>query len=104
MYLDKTLNSVGGDIMGVNETLKALSDPIRREILTLLKTKPHSAGEISSHFELTDATISHHLSTLKKAGLIDSTRNGTFIVYEINTSLFEDVIKWMIDFKGGEKI
>ena len=89
--------------MSMSQTLKALSDPIRREILTLLKAGPLSAGEISSHFHLTDATISHYLSTLKKAGLIDSTRNGTFIVYEINTSLFEDVVNWLLDLKGVDK-
>ena len=69
----------------------------------MLKAGPLSAGEISSRFELTDATISHHLSTLKKAGLIDSSRNGTFIVYEINTSLFEDVVNWLLDLKGVDQ-
>jgi DNA-binding transcriptional ArsR family regulator len=87
--------------MGMTETLKALSDPVRREILNILKGGQRSAGDISARFELTDATISHHLSVLKNAGLIDSTRNGTFIVYELNTSLFEEVAAWLMNFKGG---
>jgi DNA-binding transcriptional ArsR family regulator len=59
-----------------------------------------NAGQIAAHFDVTDATISHHLSVLKKAGLIDATRNGTFINYEINTSLFEEVIGWLVNMKG----
>ena len=87
----------------MTETLKALSDPVRRRILDILKSKPVSAGEISSHFDLRDATISHHLSVLKNAGLIDSVRNGTFIMYEINTSLFEGIVSWMLNLKEEEK-
>jgi ArsR family transcriptional regulator, arsenate/arsenite/antimonite-responsive transcriptional repressor len=89
--------------MGMTETLKALSDPARRRILDMLKEKPLNAGEIAAGFDLTDATISHHLSVLKNAGLIDSTRNGTFITYSLNTSLFEDVINWMASLKGGSE-
>ena len=90
--------------MGISETLKALSDPVRREILNMLKGKKCTAGEIASKFELRDATISHHLSTLKNAGLIDGVKNGTFIVYELNTSLFEDLMVWLSDFgKDDEK-
>jgi DNA-binding transcriptional ArsR family regulator len=89
--------------MSINETLKALSDPTRREILSLLKTEPHSAGEISAHFNLTDATISHHLSALRKAGLIEASHKGTFIMYEINTSLFEDVMNWLVGIKGDKR-
>ena len=88
--------------MGMTETLRALSDPVRRKILDILKEKPLTAGEIASAFNLSDATISHHLSCLKKAGLLERTRNGTFIVYSLNTSLFEDVMSWMINFKKND--
>jgi len=84
--------------MGMTETLKALSDPVRREILNLLRNKKCTAGEVAANFELSDATISHHLSNLKKAGLIDSVKHGTFIVYELNTSLFEDIMAWLKNF------
>ena len=89
--------------MGMTETLKALSDPVRREILNLLKEKKLTAGEIVSKFDLTDATISHHLSVLKNAGLIDGVKTGTFIVYELNTSLFEDVMAWLINFRKDDE-
>lgn len=89
--------------MSMTETLKAVSDPVRREILNILREKPTTAGDIASRFELRDATISHHLSILKNAGLIDSQRNGTFIVYEINTSLFEDIINWIASLKGVDE-
>ena len=88
--------------MGIHQTMKAMSDPIRRKILDLLREKPLTAGEISEHFELSGATISHHLSTLKDSGLIDCTRNGTFLIYELNTSLVEDVIKWLSSLSKGE--
>ena len=87
----------------LSDLFKALSDPIRRKILNLLKEKPLSAGEISSKFKLTDATISHHLSALKSAGLVDSEKKGTFIVYSLNTSLFEDALNWIMSLKGEEK-
>ena len=83
----------------MNETLKALSDPIRRKILDLLKEKPRSAGEISEHFELAGATISHHLSVLKSAGLVDSERYGTFLFYSLNTSILEEVLCWVMGLK-----
>ena len=88
---------------GITTTLKALSDPIRREILNMLKEKNHTAGEIASKFDLSDATISHHLSVLKNAGLIDGVKNGTFIVYELNTSLFEDVMAWLVNFRKDDE-
>jgi len=87
--------------MGMTETLKALSGPIRREILTILRDGQKCAVDISVRFDVTDATISNHLSVLTNAGLIDSTRNGTFIVYELNTSLFEEVTAWLLGFKRG---
>ena len=88
--------------MGISETLKAISDPVRREILEMLNEGSKTAGEISSKFDLTDATVSYHLSTLKKAGLITETRNKKYIIYELNISVFEEVLIW-IKRLGGEK-
>ena len=86
--------------MGIQHTLKALSDPIRREILNLLKSGRMSAGEIANHFPVTDASISRHLSVLKEADLIRDTREGKFIFYDINTSVLEEVMLWISDLKG----
>lgn len=87
--------------MGFAETFKALSNPIRRDILDLLKLGQLSAGEISSYFELAGATISHHLSVLKKADLVRETREKNFIYYELNTSVLEDMMVWLADLKGN---
>lgn len=87
--------------MGFAETFKALSDPIRRDILTLLKSGRLSAGEIGSHFDMTGATISYHLSILKKAGLVFESREKNFIFYELNTSVVEEVMLWLSELKGG---
>ena len=89
--------------MGLQHTLKALSDPIRREILNLLKRGRLSAGEISGHFPVTDASISRHLSVLKDADLIRDTREGKFIYYELNASVLEEILLWIRDLKGEEK-
>lgn len=86
--------------MGLQQTLKALSDPIRREILEMLKGGRMSAGEISAKFEVTDASISRHLSVLKDADLIRDKREGKYIFYEINTSVLEDIILFVTDLKG----
>ncbi|MBO5868282.1 MAG: winged helix-turn-helix transcriptional regulator [Oscillospiraceae bacterium] len=86
--------------MGLQQTLKALSDPIRREILHLLKSGRLSAGEISEHFSVTDASISRHLSVLKEADLIRDNREGKFIFYELNTSVLEEIMLWVRDLKG----
>lgn len=86
--------------MGFQETFKALADPIRREILMMLKDNKMSAGEISDKFEMTGATISYHLSQLKKAGLISETKYKNFIYYEINVSVFEEVMLWLSNFGG----
>ena len=88
--------------MGLQHTLKALSDPIRREILNLLKEKRMSAGEICEHFEVTDASISRHLSVLKEADLVRDTREGKFIFYELNASVLEEILLWVKDLKGEE--
>lgn len=86
--------------MGFADTFKALGDPIRREILTLLKGGRLSAGEIGSHFDMTGATISYHLSILKKAELVYETREKNFIYYELNTSVVEEIMLWLRDLKG----
>lgn len=89
--------------MSLNNTLKALSDPIRREILELLKQGRMSAGDISGHFEVTGASISRHLSVLKEADLIRDEREGKFIFYELNTSVLEDTLLYIKSFlNGGE--
>lgn len=89
--------------MGLQRTLKALSDPIRREILNLLKKGRLSAGDISSNFDVTDASISRHLSVLKEADLIRDTREGKFIFYELNASVLEEILLWVQDLKGEDK-
>lgn len=84
--------------MGFPETFKALSDPVRREILTMLKKGRKSAGEISSHFNMTGATVSYHLSQLKKANLVYEQREKNFIYYSLNISVFEEVMMWISQF------
>lgn len=86
--------------MGLQQTLKALSDPIRREILNLLKKGSMPAGEITAHFSVSAPAISRHLSVLKEADLIRDTREGKFIFYEINTSVLEETMLWLADLKG----
>lgn len=88
--------------MGLHDTLKALSDPVRRDILDLLKSGRLSAGDIGKHFDLSAATISHHLSQLKKAGLVLETKYKNFIFYELNVTVFEDVLIWVSQFTGGK--
>lgn len=85
--------------MGFPETFKALSDPVRREILLLLKNGKLSAGEISQNFCMTNATISYHLAQLKKADLILETRYKNFVYYELNLSVFEEMMVWLAQFK-----
>ena len=85
--------------MSFADTFKALSDPVRRDILQLLKQGRLSAGEISSHFAMTNATISYHLSILKKADLVFETREGTYIYYELNASVLEEIMLWLSDLK-----
>ena len=86
--------------MGFNETIKALSDPARREILTILKDRELSAGEISNHFQMTNATISYHLAQLKRAGLIFERKYKNYIYYQINITVFEEIMIWLSGFKG----
>jgi DNA-binding transcriptional ArsR family regulator len=86
--------------MGIQNTLRALSDPIRREILNLLKKGRMSAGDIAEHFDVTGAAVSRHLSVLKEADLVRDTREGKFIFYDLNTSVLEDIMLWITDLKG----
>jgi len=85
--------------MAFQETFKALSDPVRRDILLMLKKGKKSAGEIGEKFDMTGATISYHLSILKKADLIREQREKNFIFYELNTSVFEEIMLWLKQFK-----
>ena len=86
--------------MGVQNTLKALSDPIRRQILELLKAGRMPAGEIAEKFPVSGAAISKHLTVLKEVDLIRDTREGKYIYYELNTSVLEEVLLWMKALKG----
>lgn len=88
--------------MSFPETFKALADPIRRQILILLKDGKLSAGEIGHHFEISGATISYHLSQLKKANLVFETRYKNFVYYELNISVFEEIMLWLAQFKGDQ--
>ncbi len=84
--------------MGFPETFKALSDPVRREILTMLRKGRLSAGDIASRFDMTGATVSYHLKQLKKADLIYETKEKNFIYYSLNTSVFEEILLWISQF------
>ncbi len=88
--------------MGFAETFKALSDPVRREILEMIKGGRMSAGDIAKHFDISGATVSYHLSQLKKAGLVFETKHKNYIYYDINTSVFEELMMWLVQF-GGDK-
>ena len=89
--------------MGLQQTLRALSDPIRREILHLLKDGRMAAGDIVAHFDVTGAAVSRHLSVLKEADLIRDTREGKFIYYELNASVLEEIMLWITDLKGEQR-
>ena len=84
--------------MGFAETFKALGDPVRREILVMLKSGRMSAGDLASKFDLTQASVSYHLSQLKKAELITEEKYKNYIYYELNTSVFEEVVLWLSQF------
>ena len=88
--------------MGLQNTIKALSDPIRREILEMLKSGRMAAGEIAEKFPVSGAAISKHLSVLREADLIRDTREGKFIYYELNTSVLEEVMLWISGLKGDK--
>lgn len=88
--------------MGMNETLKDISDPVRRDILQMLKGGKKSAGEIGKKFELTGATVSYHLTKLKNVDLIAEQRYKNYIFYELNTSVFEEILTWIYALGGNE--
>ncbi len=88
--------------MGLQQTLKALADPTRREIMNLLKSGKRSAGEISEQFDISAAAISRHLSVLKEADLISDTRDGKYIFYELNATVLEEILLWISDLKGED--
>ena len=88
--------------MGFQETFKALGDPTRREILRLLRDGARTAGEIGSHFNMTGATISHHLSVLREARLISDDKRGKYIYYELNLSVLDEITGWIASLKGAD--
>ena len=88
--------------MGFAETFKALGDPVRREILVFLKDGKMSAGDLAARFDMTQASVSYHLSQLKKAELIREEKYKNYIYYELNTSVFEEVVLWLSQFGGNE--
>lgn len=89
--------------MGFPETFKALSDPVRREILTMLKEGRKSAGEIGQKFDMTGATISYHLNILKKAELVFEEKEKNFIYYNLNLTVFEEIMMWVTQFTGKKE-
>lgn len=86
--------------MPLSEKFKALSDTRRRQVLELLLEGPHAAGDIAARFDITAATVSHHLSQLKKAGLVRVTRSGTFLYYELEPDAFVEVKDWIQRMEG----
>ena len=86
--------------MGIQNTMKALADPTRREILTLLKSGRKAAGEIADHFTMSAPAVSKHLNILKEADLIRDCREGKHIYYELNASVLEEVLLWITELKG----
>ena len=88
--------------MALNEVFKAIADPSRREILTLLRQRPHTAGELAERFALTKSTVSHHLNQLKDAGLIFGVRDGTTITYHLDMTVFEELVTSVLSLWKGE--
>lgn len=88
--------------MSLQSTFKALADPTRREILNLLKAGPRPAGDIAQQFSISAAAVSRHLSVLKDADLIRDTREGKYIIYELNTSVLEEIMLWLTDLRGED--
>lgn len=89
--------------MSLQKTMRALADPIRRQILELLKEGSRSAGDIAEHFDVTAAAVSRHLSVLKEADLIRDQRQGKFIIYALNISVLEEIMLWLTELKGAEE-
>jgi len=89
--------------MTLNDTFKALSDPTRRKILDLLRHKDMTAGEIADHFKISKPSISHHLNLLKQANLVWDERRGQHIAYSLNLTVFQEVLKWLLQFNDRGK-
>lgn len=89
--------------MGLQNTLKALADPVRRDILNLLKSGRLTAGEIGEKFDISGAAISRHLSVLKEADLVRDKREGKYIYYELNASVLEEIMLWIHELRGEHK-
>ena len=89
--------------MSLNLAFKALNDQTRRDILELLRKKDMAAGEITEKFRISAPSISHHLELLKRAGLIESEKKGQFIIYSLNTTVLDDIMKWVIQFNRKNK-
>lgn len=83
----------------MNDVFKALNDPARREILSMLGEKDLTAGEIASHFDMTAPSISHHLDKLKRAGLVTTVKQGQFILYSLNTTILDDLLSYLFTLK-----
>ena len=90
-------------MMGFQQSFKALGDPIRREILALLRRGPLPAGEIAAHFDVSAATISHHLAILRDAGLVLDDKQGKYIYYELNMSVVDEILGWISSLKGEDR-
>lgn len=86
-----------------NLTFKALSDPTRRKILQLLNNGPLSAGEIADHFNMTKPSISHHLNLLKQVDMIIDEKQGQYVIYRLNTTVFQEIVQWLMDFSDENK-
>ena len=92
-----------GKCLSINELFKALSDENRRKILDLLRKGDLTAGEIAEHFEMSKAGISQHLSVLKNAELVYAIKKGQYVVYSLNSTVFQDVMKWIVQFNSNRK-
>jgi ArsR family transcriptional regulator len=90
-------------ITELNQLFKALNDPTRREILEMLGKKDLSAGEIADRFNMSKPSISHHLDLLRQAGLVESVKQGQLIYYSLNTTVFDEIVKWMLQFRNKKK-
>lgn len=88
----------------MNLLFKALSDPTRRKIIELLRKRDMNAGEIADYFSISKPSISHHLDLLKQAGIVLSIKEGQFITYSLNTTVFDEMVKWAIDLSQTKNI
>ena len=87
----------------LQETMRALADPTRRQILNLLRQDSLPAGKISEQFDMTAAAVSKHLAVLKDAGLVRARQDGKYLYYELNASVLEEVLLWLRDLGGKDE-